>query len=574
MPLPKTSCRTFPGLFSPVAAVASLALAGCATPFLHDPAVEAQTVAVKEAWSKIDDAAYFQSLRAGFTTLEAEEDAALTRSLKATRDRNLASYIAPSEAPNATLPSPKRGVNKLCHDLDRRFADLVGTTALFTPPHASGSNSCPNVASSDRLVTWSRLPNRISGLRAAIPAAQREHTQAVEIFATQRADWRNAQPKGEDGKPPQGPDVPLACDKVPAGWATSTTLAADIGANGLAGYPIAEYDAVVKACHRSNGTGLTAAIHALGPGGVLDTEIQAADPSIVQAIFQRNSEARLNAASSATAGSLLTGEFKALQKRIEEAKTDANSEAFKAAVEDARKALSDAPEAAKLVGAEKLATFLEEALKADLQAGVTTTDAAGEDDPEPSRTTKRVEAIIALGDAGAKLRNALRLSDPGNRVSPLLIALAAQRQRIDMLRLAAARETDRLAVLDAELLGASTELALLAEARLFLMKITPTNEGIVTLKDGSQRLAGLSAVNRVGLAWSEGRIPMNMARLRNIYLNRNYRINMAQKTSENWRGLIKPAIDQMVAAGPAGIRAEAIANLFGQLGIAGMIAAK
>jgi hypothetical protein len=594
----------------------ALLMSGCATPFLHDPAIEAQTKTVKEAWSKVDDAEYFKSLRAAYATLQAEEDAALTRSLQATRDRNLASYLAPSTVPNLALSDPTRGVNKLCNDTDRRLSRLVGGAHPYSLPEELGPYVCPVVPADAQLVAWSRLPNMIGGYRRAIRPARETHTKAVEQFVAKRADWRKAQ-EGAGSEPPAGPNLSLSCEKIPAAWATSTTLADAIGAAALPGYPVDQFQAVVHACHGSDGTsGLAGALGTLGPGGKLDNTIGARDGSIIRAILQRNAAARSESARSEAAAAVLAAELKALEKRIKDARTGATSKAFWAELADVKETLAEAPEAAKLVGAEKLASFLEEALKAELAAaadagkpakdaegeepsttsagapasspggesGATTADAAsgtgaaasaeadeGSAEEEPSVTTKRVEAIIQLGGAGAGLADAIRVNDPDRRASALLILLAAQRQRLDMLRLSAAREKDRLAVLDAELLGAATELALLAEARLFLTRVPATSEGVVTLANAGQRAAALSAFNRAALAWSEGRIPMNMARLRHVYLNRNYRITMAEKTSENWRGLIRPAVDQISAAGPQGIRAETIANLLGQLGIAGTI---
>src|SRR5205814_4340822 len=95
-------------------ALVATRLTACATPYLHDASIETQANAVNAAWAKVDDSAYFTNLRTAFSDTEAQEDAALTRSLEATRNRNFASYIAPSEAPNPIGTVNIRGVNKLC----------------------------------------------------------------------------------------------------------------------------------------------------------------------------------------------------------------------------------------------------------------------------------------------------------------------------------------------------------------------------------------------------------------------------------------------------------------------------
>ena len=536
-----------------LAAAMPLLLGGCATPFLHDPSVEAQTAAVSDAWAKVDDSTYFADLRKAHLELQAEEDAALTRSLQATRNRNLASYIAPSEAPNPQLTSPTRGVNALCGDVDKRLSQLVGP---IRAPGQDGS-ACPALSEAyqARMVTWSRLPAIIVNRRASLRAAQADRADAVRQFVEERAKWRKAQAQTSQRASAE-PDIPLDCEKIAANPAAGDAAA------GLPGYPVAEYRKVVDACG-----GVTQALTAFTQGGELGTLTGAAPNSIIASVFERQRKAHVESERSAAAVAALEPELKTLQEAIKDSQASASAE-FRETLDDLKTALARAPAAAKLVGAEQLAIILQDALKAELAtAGKPEAEAA----EAPSVTTKRVQAVAELADAGALLADAIRANDPERRTSALMMALAAQRQRVDMLRLDAAREADRLAVLDAELLGAVTELALLSEGRLFLTKAVPTNDGIATLPKSPAREAAQPALNRVGLAWSEGRIPMNLARLRHVYLNRAYRIKAAEKTAENWRGLIKPAIDAMRAGGAAGIPPEVIGNLLSPIGVAAAV---
>ncbi|MES3153932.1 hypothetical protein [Sphingomonas faeni] len=346
----------------------------------------------------------------------------------------------------------------------------------------------------------------------------------------------------------------------------------------------------MDACVGPDGRGgVIAELAILGPNGPVGRAISASEGSILADLLRRTNEVRIEAARSEEAAASIAPSLSLLQKQIDDVETDATSKDFTEAVADVRRMLANAPELARLLGSEKVASLLDEALKAELANaatpglpknaaappanGATMVDAAAA--PEPATvTTKRVQAILQVVEAGTGLADALRLNNPDNRVSALLILLAAQRQKVDMLQLAARQARDRVAIADAEVLGGATELALLAEARQFVGKVETTDDGIVAVRDAAQRDAATKALNSVSLAWSEGRIPANLARLRHVYLNRGYRISMAEKTAENWRGLIAPAISQMALASEVGITDKDFVGLLSPLIIAATIAAK
>jgi hypothetical protein len=547
------------GRTAAVAVALAIPLAGCATPYLHDASVQAQTTAVSDAWSKIDNSTYFADLRKSFVALEADEDAALTRSLQATRDRNLVAYIDPSEPPNSYHPEPlARGVNALCKDVNKRVAELS------KGPLADAGTHCSVLADDDLATIRSRLPQKIVVARATLRAAQQERADAVEQFTESRDAWRKAHPSNKKDGGVMEPDLPLDCDKIAANPSGADQAVPK-------DYPIDHYRVLVEACLGGGGkVGVIGALQALGRGGELQTTAGVTDQSIIGGIFKRAVEAQQEADKSAAAAAKLDAGLKVLQKKIND--IHSSSAEFADALKEVKDTLADAPAAAKLVGAEKLAVILQDALKAELSSAENKTDAAAPAAAEtPSTTTKRTQAIEELAAAGATLADAIRVNDPDQRKNALLIALAAQRQQVDMLRLEAKRETDRLQIINAELLGGLTELALLSEAQLFLTKVSPTDAGIATLGNNT---AAQAALNRTALAWSEGRIPMNLARLRHIYLNRDYRIRIAEKTAENWRGLIKPAIDAMVAGGAGGVPPEVIGNLVGPPAAAAIIKGK
>jgi len=568
-----------------VTAALTLSVAGCAMPILKDDTVQAQAALVKEAWGKATETAYFNAIRTEYASLQQQEDAALVRSLQASRDRNLASYISPSEPPNVALRNRLRGVRKLCHDIDRRLNKLVGAIYPYVSPDAEGPYACAAPPGPAILVTWSRLPDMLTGLRSGTASAQREYRESLENFAAERSAWKKTAPPA-----PVEPVLPLGCDKIPLAWvAPGTDLAVSSGVDGLVGYPVDAYRRVVDACVGSDGRGgVIAELGILGPDGPVGKAISASEESILADLLRRTIAVRIEAARSEEAAAAIAPSLSLLQKQIDNVETDATSKDFTLAVADVQRMLANAPELARLMGSEKVASLLDEALKAELAKaaapglagnaaalpanGAATADGAA---PEPATvTTKRVEAILQLVEASAGLADALRLNDPDNRVSALLILLAAQRQKVDMLQLTARQARDRVAIADAEVLGGATELALLAEARQFVGKVETTDDGIVGIRDAAQRDAATKALNSVSLAWSEGRIPANLARLRHVYLNRGFRISMAEKTTENWHGLIAPAVSQMVIASEVGLTEKDFVGLLSPLIIAATIAAK
>ena len=554
--------RTSPHFRTAAAALLAACLAGCATPYLHDASVQTQTTAVSDAWSKVDDSAYFTALRKSFADLETAEDGALTRSFEATRDRNLASYISPSEAPDPYRSEATRGVNALCEDVDERLSKLVGKAHRYAAPPSHRSYVCPRIAPSEALASWPTLLVDVTVEKEGIRAAETIRGTALDAFIKARADWRKAHARKADGAPKE-PDLVLDCDTI------AKTPGALAQARSVPGYPADQYKALIDACG-----GVTVALGAFAKGGHFDQRIDrtngATASSIMADIFERQLKAREEAEKSSAAAQALQAELDKLEVEVKDSSTGWASQEFADALKDVKDTLAYAPDAAKLVKAQKLAQFLQDALKAEIANGGAKNASA----EPPSVTTKRVQAIVELAAAGATFADAIRANEPGRSTNGLLITIAAERQQADMFTLDAERESDRQAILDAELLGALTEVGLLAEARLFLTRVPATNEGIAALRNRAAREAAEAALNRVALSWSEGRIPMNLARLRHVYLNRAYRVRIAEKTAENWRGLIKPAIDSMNAAGAGGIPPETIGNLLAPVGVAAVVGGK
>jgi hypothetical protein len=295
--------------------------------------------------------------------------------------------------------------------------------------------------------------------------------------------------------------------------------------------------------------------------------------------------------------------LKALQKQVKDRKSE--DWQIAARLKEAKEAIAEAPPAARLVGANGWADLLEDLLAAELHVasnkesgsedqsenaaapvpaqpsvanaaasgaapatGTTATDtvAAAEDsdtEEDKSKTTERTEAVLGALAAMERLSEAARLSDPAQRVSALLIAIAAKRQEADVAALEQKRADERLAVIDAQELTLATEIMFLAEA-INLSRTLPNQPlGIVAL-DADKRGTASSALNRYALSWSEGRIPFTLLEQRKTYINREFRIRLAERTAANWKSLLEPAITQLEAAGACCIRTEAVTGLIGQ----------
>ncbi|WP_156460876.1 hypothetical protein [Sphingomonas sp. Leaf339] len=267
-------------------------------------------------------------------------------------------------------------------------------------------------------------------------------------------------------------------------------------------------------------------------------------------------------------------EAQAKAMKVEIAALDAKAEAlpraqFLADVAKLQKELSalDLPAAAKVAGFEELGSKLDDLLAVELDAAVTEAKAGEADAKDPSKTTKRAQAVLELLGATEQLVLAYRDLPAADRASALLIAKAAAQQQFDVAKLNATLAGDLLQVHRQELSARSTELSRLAEAGLALRSVRGQSaKGVVAL-GRPDRIWYTRALVQYGVATSNGRLVFDRLDRREAQLQMAYRIDLADRTATNRRALIAPAIEQIKAAGSAGIKPELIANLAGQLGV-------
>lgn len=330
---------------------------------------------------------------------------------------------------------------------------------------------------------------------------------------------------------------------------------------------------------------------------------QLVEPEVVR-LAREARKLRAERADAVVRAKVVEEAMKALQKQVKDRKSE--DWQIAARLKEAKEALADAPPAARLVGANGWADLLEDLLAAELHvasnkesgaedksenaaapvpaqptvgnaavasgptpaAGTTATDAvaAAEDsntEEDKSKTTQRTEAVLGALAAMERLSEAARLSDPAQRVSALLIAIAAKRQEADVAALEQKRADERLAVIDAQELTLATEIMFLAEA-INLSRTLPNQPLGIAALDADKRGTATSALNRYALSWSEGRIPFTLLEQRKTYINREFRVRLAERTAANWKSLLEPAITQLEAAGACCIRTEAVTGLIGQ----------
>jgi hypothetical protein len=659
----RTRRRTRPAGIALALMSGSAMMAACSTPYLHDAAIETQTATIKEAYGGINSNSYFTEARAAFATLQAQEDAALSGSLLAMRDRHLTSAIHPTDldafagqlgiesddevdkpeaSPKKYEVDPKlvpllrcipevakgpvatRGPQIVCRQSLERLHEILGACpegTQLSPAQAEWSTNpdkrtsadmegiCADRLGSDNLNSWSELPTFIRGRRSRIVRAENRVATELKLFLAERAAWqaerektkrekekqqprransgakpRKGQKGQERGTAPAQPQIKLSCDDLLA-------RPDPVSKENLPEYTdklIEGLKKIQEACGA-----LRTARADLRPGGMLYRRLTpmvagsrvvlgddgkilpagGARPLLVR-LEEEAGQARKDRADAKAEAEIVAAAIEALQKQIKD--KESVGWQLDQRVSDLKKALADAPAVASLVGAEGLAKLLEDMLKAELQsASVAVGTVAAPDEggaEEKSAVTSKTEAVLSAVAALQSVDEAIRLGDANQRVSALLLAVAAERQKADMAALKQQRETERLAIIESQELTLLTEVALLSEALAYAYGegLISEPKGIVAMT-GSPRARATSALNRYALSWSEGRVPFQLLEQRKTYINREYRLRMAERTAANWQSLIQPAVAQLSAAGSGGIKPEVIAGILGRLGIGSAI---
>jgi hypothetical protein len=279
----------------------------------------------------------------------------------------------------------------------------------------------------------------------------------------------------------------------------------------------------------------------------------------------------------------------AIEQAIDQIETiDAStpSSRIAAIIKEIKGELADAPSMAKVAGSKKLGRILDDVLSIELaasdtkanpppaetvaQAGTEPTDSPA----EKAKFTKRAEAVLAVVANSGDLLQSFGVLGPRARVSTLLLATAAQRHDLEMARMHMSY-LDRVIFLKEKRIEAlQNELTYLAEARLAASSSTSDDQRGIASLQGKDRDNTVKGLEFYSISWSDGRIPYEMLEQRQWQLDRAYHIEVSERTTANIKGLIQPAVNELAAAGAAGLRSETIAQLLGHFSIAGAVLAR
>jgi hypothetical protein len=259
--------------------------------------------------------------------------------------------------------------------------------------------------------------------------------------------------------------------------------------------------------------------------------------------------------------------------------------------------LNGANGAAKFMRAKQLSGILEQILAADLSSAAQSpgskSASSASSSPAPGGTgssggaptkasgspiTPGTVAVLQTTKALAGISDAFATQPRISRINSVLIALAEQRQYMDMAKLDIDYQNNRLAILSAEREALISEIAELATAERLLRSLPNSKvDGFAELMNQAPAArketigATLSAYET---SWNQGQIPFKVMQFQEVQLERAYNVDAAAKTAANWQQLLQPTFDELVAYGQGGIPPEAIAQLIFATGIIATVAAK
>jgi hypothetical protein len=258
---------------------------------------------------------------------------------------------------------------------------------------------------------------------------------------------------------------------------------------------------------------------------------------------------------------------------------DSREERTNAAITAVSRILSNGTPLARKAGLEQLATVLEELLAAEIgsiRPSATAEPAAGEAAALPvSDTTARAAVVLTMIRAGARAVDAFGTAPAIDRAGALLIGLAKVRHDLNMAKADVALAERERELLGGQLTALLRRAAQLVQAHQILTSHSiPARGGFGSLQsvqDPRLRAAGSGALTAYVRAWDTGEIPYDVLRFRLIQARRQAALERAELTEQDYRALLKPALDTLAAYGEGGITPETIATVLSRLGIAASI---
>jgi hypothetical protein len=283
---------------------------------------------------------------------------------------------------------------------------------------------------------------------------------------------------------------------------------------------------------------------------------------------QKIAAAKASITSQTTAAKELTDAIKKLQAEQASSVKDLDAQ-----IKKIREMLSQAKGIAAVAGADEISKVLEQLLAADLSAK------PAADALPPSNLTKGTLAVLKLTKALAEADDAFSSQSQVVRVNSTLLAIAEQRQKLDMAQLTVEEESTKLQIYSAEEMALIREIALLSRTYRIYNKTLkgiafPDGFASVGFANSQARQATGAALAGFVDSWNQGRIPYRMLVFREVQVERAYIVKRASKTAKNWVAVLSPPLDDLVAYGKGGIHPETIATIITNLGIIGAILAR
>lgn len=504
-----------------LASMVALSLSGCGA-YLHDARLKSSTGELKASYESMEAPAMMAELAQREESFAAAETRALVEQGLAARNEVLVNFIR---------TPPLRGLRPINHgtgteifksDVERRLVKLVGTGSFDAETLQMMINA------PEQLRDWTWMQTLVAGHLAEEAAgfvAARDAANA-RLAAGGTRDERKTDCKSVLKVPP----VTTGGNEVEQRYRILFTSCTQLAA-------MAADQAAASGRLRARAT----------PNSRLGS-----------ALLEL---AQLNDAKAADEAQ--TKKLKELLQEIEKKSKGATTvESLNTEIEEFRAQLSKAQPHAKQVGLDGLSTFIEDLLAAELKQ---------EEGKVPKPTTVKAAAALQALRAVGQADDAFAAKPRLTRTNELLLAAARTRHELRMVQLDMARDESLRQNLEAQVNLLLVQAARLAETREFLREVTAEDVAEARDRIPEVRTAAGQALASYLSAWNDGEIPYNALRFRGLQIRRSAALERARLTEADYRTSLKPVFDELAAYGEGGIKAESIAELLGQLGVAGSI---
>lgn len=483
--------------------------------YMHNPALKASTAEVKASFEAIGAPALLAEQRQHLLAAGKDEDQAVAGYATALRNETVLTLLRPGGTVRNPPPADRRLLGLINRDLEQVYgrSELTRDERYqLEMAREAIENSRQNLATSTGLVTSAR-----NNFVAAAGNNDRRPTACAKVPPL---------PPRSTGAPPEFPPGATAADRAYAGlqWECGVWREA---------------------------SDFTALPNARGQIGAIREQLAALKKS-------RDEDAKV--------AEELKQEIKQASKASQRTPAE-GSDGLAGRLDPLIEKLDRAPALARQAGLEEIASTLENRVIDELRG--TATDVTEDEG---------VVAALALAGSARDTVGAFRRRPSVDKAGALLIGLATVRHKLNMAEADVAVQQGQMDNLRRQLSAAVARGAHLARAKGILetRKIPPISgfADLRTIQDNATRSAASEALTAYVAAWDEGEIPFQVLRFRAVQARRLAAIERAQLAEQDYRAVVKPAIDTMAEYGAGGLTEDAILTVLGHLGIAGSILTK